>query len=269
MSVEASRLRHVLTARPAAAEGDDEPVRRWERASSGRVALAHFALSGMALLIAVATIGALALHSVARDEAKRDARALTAALSRGVIQPQMSASVLAGDPEALARLDRVVKARILAPARAGVQPDNSIVRIKIWDTDGFIVYSDEPRLVGKRFTLPEDLREALESRKASADVSDLGRPENRFERGRGRLVEVYQPMRVADRRLVLLEAYFPAKDIGQAGGRISRSFLPVLLAVLAALALAQIPLAAVLAPPVRAHQRAPQRPTPAREEAPQ
>jgi signal transduction histidine kinase len=267
MSVEASSLRRVLTARPAAAEGEEEPVGRWERASSGRVALAHFALSGVALLIVVATIGALALHHVARDEAKRDARALTAALSRGVVQPQLSSGVLAGDPEALARLDRVVRRRILAPARTGVQPDNSIVRIKIWDTDGSIVYSDEPRLVGKRFTLPEDLREALESRKASADVSDLGRPENRFERGRGRLVEVYQPMRVADRRLVLLEAYFPDRDIGQAGGRISRSFLPVLLAVLAALALAQIPLAAFLARRVRADERARERLTRAGEDA--
>jgi two-component system, NarL family, sensor kinase len=269
MSVEASSLRRVLHARPAAAEGEqeDQRGRRWERASSGRVALAQFAFCGMALLIVVATIGAIAMHSVARDEAKRDARALTKALSRGVVQPQLSAGVLAGDPEALARLDRVVRARILAPARAGVQPDNSIVRIKIWDTDGFIVYSDERRLVGKRFTLPEDLREALESRKASADVSDLGRPENRFERGRGRLVEVYQPMRAADRRLVLLEAYFPAKDIGQAGGRISRSFLPVLLAVLAALALAQIPLAAFLAHRVRADERARERLTRAGEDA--
>src|SRR3954449_12532250 len=296
MSVEASSLRRVLHARPAAAEGEqeDQPGRRWAHASSGRVALAQFAFCGMALLIVVATIGAIAIHSVARDEAKRDARALTAALSRGVVQPQLSAGVLAGDPEALARLDRVVRARILAPARAGVQPDNSIVRIKIWDTDGFIVYSDERRLVGKRFTLPEDLREALESRKASADVSDLGRPENRFERGRGRLVEVYQPMRVADRRLVLLtasfpakgngvggggpialaarrlvllEAYCPAKDIGEAGGRISRSFLPVLLAVLAALALAQIPLAAFLARRVRADERARERLTRAGEDA--
>ena len=267
MSVEASSLRRVLTARPAAAEGDDEQAGRWARASSGRVTLAHFAFSGMALLIVVATIGALAVHHVSRDEAKRDARALTAALARGVIQPQMDSAVLAGDPAALRRLDRIVHRRVLAPARAGVQPDNSIVRIKIWDTDGFIVYSDEPRLVGKRFVLPEDLREALDSRKASADVSDLSRPENRYERGRGQLVEVYQPMRVADHRLLLLEAYFPAKDIGEAGARISSSFLPVLLAVLAALALAQLPLAAFLARRVRADERERERLTRAGEDA--
>jgi two-component system, NarL family, sensor kinase len=268
MSVEASSLRRVLTARPAAAEGEGEDRGgRWERASSGRVALAQFAFCGMALLLVVATIGVIAMHSVSRDEAKRDARALTEALARGVIQPRMTPAVLAGDREALRRLDQTVHQRILAPARAGVQPDNSIVRIKIWDTDGFIVYSDERRLVGKRFTLPEDLREALESRKASADVSDLGRPENRYERGRGPLVEVYKPMRVADHRLLLLEAYFPAKEIGQAGGRISSSFLPVLLAVLVALALAQLPLAWFLARRVRADEREREKLTRAGEDA--
>jgi signal transduction histidine kinase len=267
MSAEVSSLRHVLSARPAAAEDQEaERASRWERVSSGRVALAHFALLGMALLAAVATIGAIALHRVSRDEAKRDARALTAALSRGVIKPQITPAVLAGDSEARRGLDRVVHQRILAPARAGVQADNSIVRIKIWDTDGFIVYSDEPRLVGKRFTLPEDLREALESRKASADVSDLGRPENRYERGRGQLVEVYQPMRVAGEQL-LVEAYFPAKEIGEASSRISSSFLPVLLAVLVALALAQLPLAWILARRVRADERARERLTRAGEDA--
>jgi two-component system NarL family sensor kinase len=267
MSVEASSLRHVMTARPAAADAEDaEQGARWERASSGRVALAQFTFCGMALLIVVATIGVLAMHHASRDEAKRDARAITAALSRGVIQPQMSPAVLAGDRHALAGLDRIVNERIIAPARAGVQPDNSIVRIKIWDTDGSIVYSDEPRLVGKRFVLPDDLREALESRKASADVSDLGRPENRYERGRGQLVEVYQPMRVG-RRLLLVEAYFPAKDIGAAGSRISSSFLPVLLAVLVALALAQLPLAWFLARRVRADERERERLTRAGEDA--
>src|SRR6185312_8058498 len=102
-----------------------------------------------------------------------------------------------------------------------------------WDTDGRIVYSDEPRLINRRFTLPEDLREAMEERKTSADVSDLGRPENRFERDQGQLVEVYQPMRVAGSgQEVLLEAYHPAGDISDASGRILKSFLPVALVLL-------------------------------------
>ena len=254
MSAEATSLRHVLTARPAAADGADaadERRSRWERASSGRVALVHFAFSGVALLIVVGTLGVFALHRVARNEALRDARALTSAIARGVLQPQLTPDVLAGDPDALRRLDRVMRQRVLAPARAGVQPDNSIIRVKVWDEVGYIRYSDARQLVGRRFTLPEDLREALENRKASADVSDLARPENRYERNRGHLVEVYQPMTAAGGTQLLLEAYFPSQDIGEASGRITISFLPVLLAVLLGLALAQLPLAWFLARRVR------------------
>ncbi len=256
MSAPASTLRRILTTRPAALEVDAVRARpRWDRASSGRVALAQFALSGIALLIVVGTIGAVALRHVARDEAKRDARTLTASLARGVIQPQMTASVLAGDPAALKHLDGLVSERVFGATSATHPQDGSIVRIKVWDTDGRIVYSDEPRLRGRRFTLPEDLREAMDRRTASADVSDLSRPENRYERGKGQLVEVYQPMRVAGGELLLLEAYFPSKDISDAGGRIAKSFLLVLLAVLAGLALAQLPLAWFLERRVRADEQ--------------
>jgi two-component system NarL family sensor kinase len=262
MSARASSLRRIMSTRPAALEVEAERERpRWDQASSRRVALAQFALSGIALLIVVGTIGAVALRHVARDEAKRDARALTAALASGVIQPQMSDAVLAGDPAALRRLDRLVRARVIDPH------DSSIVRVKVWDPDGRIVYSDEPRLVGDRFILPEDLREAMDRETASADVSDLGRPENRFERGKGNLVEVYQPMPVAGGGLLLLEAYFPAKDISDAGARIVKSFLLVLLAVLGGLALAQLPLAWFLERRVRADEQERERLTRAGEDA--
>jgi signal transduction histidine kinase len=240
-----------MSSRPAAVEAAMERP-RWDRASSGRVALAQFALSGIALLIVVGTIGAVALRHIARDEAMRDARTLTHTVSRGVIQPQISEAVLAADPVALRRLDRLVHQRVV-DADGG--QDNSIVRVKVWDTDGRIVYSDEPRLLGKRFPLPEDLREAMDNRKASADVSDLARPENRYERGKGHLVEVYEPMRVAGGELLLLEAYFPSKDISDAGGRIGKSFLLVMLAALAALALAALPLAWFLERRVRADEQ--------------
>jgi signal transduction histidine kinase len=257
MSTRATSLRRIMSTRPAAIATDDgeRDVRRWDRASGGRVAFAHFALSGMALLVVVGTIGVVALRHVARDEALRDARALTAALTRGVIKPQITGDVLAGDPVALRRLDRLVRERVLASPDPTQPKDSSIIRIKVWDTDGSIVYSDEPRLMGQRFTLPEDLREAMDARKASADVSDLARPENRFERGKGPLVEVYQPMRVAGGKLLLLEAYHPAKDIKGASLRIEKSFVWVLLAFLATLALAQLPLAWFLARRVRTDEQ--------------
>ncbi len=59
---------------------------------------------------------------------------------------------MAGRPAALAELDRTVQERVLS---------EDIVRVKIWTPDGRIVYSDEPRLIGRRFTLGADEREAL------------------------------------------------------------------------------------------------------------
>jgi signal transduction histidine kinase len=254
MSAPPSSLRRVMSARPAALEAA-APRAPWIRASSGRVALVQFAFCGLALLVVVGTIGAVALRHVAREEALRDARALTAALARGVVRDQITPDVLAGDPAALARLDRVVHQRVLGPPPAAQPEDSSIIRVKVWDPDGRIVYSDARGLIGRQFELPEDLREAMDRRKASADVSDLERPENRYERGKGRLVEVYQPLRVAGGRQVLLEAYHPASDIRHASRRIERSFLPVALALLIALALAQLPLAWFLARRVRADEQ--------------
>jgi signal transduction histidine kinase len=74
-------------------------------------------------------------------------------------------------------------------------------------------------------------------------------------------------MRVAGGTLLLLEAYHPAKDITGASARIEGSFLWVLLAFLAALALAQLPLAWFLARRVRADERERERLTRAGEDA--
>ena len=244
MSAPASSLRHVMSSRPAAAE--DPGTSALARASSRRVALAHFAVSGMLLLVVVGTIGALALRHVARDEALRDARTLTVALGRGVIRDRITPELLSGDAAALAALDRAVRERVLG---------DPIVRIKLWTPEGRIVYSDARQLIDRRFVLPADLREALDSGVASAEVSDLERPENRFERAGGRLVEVYMPLRGPGGQQLLLEAYHPGGSIDANGHRIWRSFLPVLFALLGALALAQLPLAWFLAGRVRAEER--------------
>ncbi|MEA2285342.1 MAG: two-component system, NarL family, sensor kinase [Solirubrobacteraceae bacterium] len=241
----ASTLRRVVSFQPAVRAAEhDESLR--PRASSRRVALAQFALSSMAMLVVVGTLGAVTLRHVSTGEALRDARALTVALSRAVIRDRITPAVLAGDSVALASLDRAIRERVLG---------DPVVRLKIWTPDGRIVYSDAPGLIGRRFVLPGDLREALHTGVAAAEVSDLSRLENRFERGNGKLVEVYLPLRIADGRQVLVEAYHPAVSIDVAGNRIWRNLLPVLLAFLAALAVAQLPLAWFLARRVRADER--------------
>jgi two-component system, NarL family, sensor kinase len=195
--------------------------------------LTQFALSSAALLALVATIGAVTLKHLATGEALSDARLVTVAVSHGVLEREVTPGVLHGDPAALARLDRTVHEAILG---------RPIVRVKVWTPDGRVVYSDAHGLIGQRFPLPEDMRAALREGAVRADVSDLVRPENRLERGEGKLVEVYLPLRLLSGRLVLVEAYHPAGQIDAASRRIWRTFLPMFLGLLLALAAAQLPL---------------------------
>jgi len=203
------------------------------RGPARHAALTQFALSSLALLVLVAAIGAVTLKHLATNEALSDARSVTVAVSQGVLRREVTPGVLRGDPAALAELDRTVHETVLG---------NPIVRVKVWTPEGRIAYSDAHALIGRRFPLPQDLRAALADDAVRADVSDLSRPENRLERGNGRLVEVYLPLRLASGRLVLVEAYHPAGQIDAASHRIWRTFLPMLLGLLLALAAAQLPL---------------------------
>jgi hypothetical protein len=49
----------------------------------------------------------------------------------------------------------------------------SLVRVKLWRADGSIVYSDEPRLIGRTFDLGEDESAALAAGSIDAEISDL------------------------------------------------------------------------------------------------
>src|SRR5215207_4942700 len=63
-----------------------------------------------------------------------------------------------------------------------------LVRVKIWNLDGMISYSDQPELVGKFFPISDELAESFEGA-TFGDISDLGKAENVDERGYGELME--------------------------------------------------------------------------------
>ena len=90
--------------------------------------------------------------------------------SRGAV---LTDGVLTGDPDALAALDR---------AAESARRNSPLVRIKLWDATGRIVWSDEPLLIGEPFGLDDDERDALRDGNTLAEVSDLSAPENRYER---------------------------------------------------------------------------------------
>jgi two-component system, NtrC family, sensor histidine kinase HydH len=69
----------------------------------------------------------------------------------------------------------------------------NIVRFKVYNPEGVVIWSDDKRLVGSSFADNEQLQQALRGR-VVADVSSLTKKENVFEHDYQRLVEVYVPI---------------------------------------------------------------------------
>jgi two-component system, NarL family, sensor kinase len=205
-----------------------------------------FALSGLAVLLLVGIVGVLVLRRVGTAEATREAADITTVAGRGVIQPALRDGVVTGDAKSLNELDAVVQRSVLR---------DPIVRVKIWDANGRIVYSDAPELIGSTFGLAADEREALRTDAAAAELSDLSQPENRFEREYGKLLEVYLPIWTPNGHELLFEAYLRFDSVAASGRKLWLSFLPVLAVALVALTLLQIPLAYRLARRVHEGQR--------------
>lgn len=92
-------------------------------------------------------------------------------------------------------------------ARRLLSADRHLVRIKVWDATGRVIYSNNPRQIGRRFPIDDELRTALTGKRAM-DVSDLTQSENAGDRqGHSALLETYVPMRASGRVIGAYEAY--------------------------------------------------------------
>lgn len=108
--------------------------------------------------------------------------------------------------------------RLLAVSRA----DSLIVSMKVWTTDGTIIYSSFHDMIGKTFPLSEDFKLAL-SGEIGADFGSKPHEEDFHERAEGKdLLEVYAPVRETRSREIIAISEFYAngnqlgKDVRQA-----------------------------------------------------
>jgi len=196
-------------------------------------AVAAFLIAGLVVLTAIGVALALALRHTATDQAILDARALTDIEATSVVGPILNDQALVPGPGRDA-LNRVVRQRVLG---------ERIVRVKIWDATGRIVYSDDASLIGKRFPLEGEELAALRTGGASAEVSDLARSENLAETQYDKLLQVYQGVQTPTGQRLLFETYQPYEVITEASRRTWLTSLPVLLGGLVLLYLLQAPLA--------------------------
>ena len=211
---------------------------------SVRRLMARFALAGVFALLLLTVVLAYVSRNVGLAEATADARRVTFVSAKGIVEPILGEDVLQMDRAALDRLDRAVRANVL---------QGSLIRVKIWQDDGTIAYSDEPRLIGKRFVLGQGERAVLRGAPAEAEETDLSKPENRYETEQ-RLLEVYQLSHTTKGTPVLFEAYFRYSGVTAVGRRLWVRFAPIAIGSLVVLELVQIPLAWSLARRLRAGQ---------------
>jgi two-component system NarL family sensor kinase len=207
-------------------------------APPGRRLFLQFALSGLLAMLVVALLATIVLRRAGESESVRDARRLTEVLGRSVVEPNLDDGVVRGNRVQLATFDRLVHQRVLR---------SPVVRVKVWDATGRIVYSDEPRLVGSRYPLGDDELATLKGAGVDAGISDLSAPENRYERPNRKLLEVYMPVHTPSGRPLLFETYLRFSDVAASGRKVWLTFLPALVVALLMLWLLQLPIALSLA----------------------
>ena len=119
----------------------------------------------------------------ALDDAAKDAKRIATSL---IMTPATPEDFASPSPSRVAvwqqRLSRVVGG-------------TDVVRVKVWNARGQVVYSDNPALVGRAFPLEanEGLSKALQGHLAM-DLSGIDKPENMTKRASGPLLEIYVPV---------------------------------------------------------------------------
>ena len=209
--------------------------------------VAQFLAAGFLALIVVSLATNQLSQRAANEEAVTDALTVTELLASSVAEPVIPRGLAKGDAGAIDQFDRTVLKRLLV---------DDVKRIKIWDRTGRIVYSDKTALIGERFDLDADEREVLAEGGSDAEVSDLSRPENRYETGwSGGLLEVYTRVITPEGDRLLFEAYYSANDIADRKEEIFDAFRPITLAGLLVLLALTTPLLWVLTRRLQASAR--------------
>jgi signal transduction histidine kinase len=210
-----------------------ETVAKEARPVSSRRIFAQVLAGAAVVVVFVSVVGAFASGRLAERQAVNDAARVTDLLADAVVQPALDDALVKGDAAAVARFDTVVRAHVLG---------RSVVRVKLWTPDGRIVYSDDAQAIGLTFPFDGEEQRLLTHPTILAQVSDLGRPENRFEQGLGKLLEVYRPVWTPTGQPLLFETYSQYSTVTDRSGQLWRGFAGVTLSSLLLLVVLLVPI---------------------------
>lgn len=210
-----------------------------------QAAVARFLTIGFLALILVATPVAFWIRAEAEQHALANARDITQRLADNVIGPLITRELLAQDRVALERLDQR-----LAPWLE----DGNVIRIKVWDEQGRVVYSDAESLIGQAFEQEDWARLLLDGGPATATLESQTAEENVFEAGSGELVEVYVRSTSQAGDPMIFETYSSGEGVRREQHAVLVGMIPPTLLSLAVLQLAQLIPAVRLARRIQEHQ---------------
>lgn len=151
-----------------------------------RSALVRFGL--LALVPAIA-LGAVLAHELNADIQQRyidSAQSSATLITQVAIQPLFNAQQMSGGLSSadIAQTDAELQ---------GAAVSTEVVRLKVWNKSGTIVYSDNHGLIARSFPIDDDLGGALAG-KARANITSGHDAENAGDYLNGPLVQVYVPL---------------------------------------------------------------------------
>ena len=192
-----------------------------------------FVAADVVLVLAVLLGVVFASRRAGTNEAIRDVTVRSSILA-GTVEPvDVDGNGDRLTPSSTARMNQMV---------ADEAQRADLLRVKVWNSEGVVLYSDESRLIGRQFPLGAEDREALEEGTPVAEVSDLAKSENIYERADGKALQVYVPVRATDGEPLLFESYYPYRTVTAAAARYRTAFLSVMLGAVLVLTLLQVPL---------------------------
>ena len=215
--------------------------------SEVRAAVVKFLLMGALALVLVALPVTFWVRAVAEEQALHDGILITQRLADHTAGPLATDGLLAGDPVAISELDRQVGPWL---------DKEGVLRIKIWNPDGKVVYSDQSSIIGQVFELRAPERALLAGGEATATLGHQEEFENQFESADGELVEVYVRFVAVNGTPLIFEAYYDDEPLREEQQEVLYGMFPPLLLSLFALQLAQLPTAVRLARKIQANRTA-------------
>jgi signal transduction histidine kinase len=209
-------------------------------------ALVQHAAVSLAALVLVGAAAAIICVRLVQSEALRQAESGGENIATYLVEPLLTDEFNDGDPAAFQELDQKVRTRM---------SDESIQRIKIWSSDGLILYCDDHEQMGMQYPLEPADRAVLDSGGVASDISDLAKSENVRDRQFGESLEVYAGIRDTRGRRLLVETYFTADQLHTDEAALISRIVPVVLVSVSVLGLLLVPLAFGLARRVTGYER--------------